>query len=269
MRHANLHKRVVAIALFTLGLGLSDAGSADFVIAQENLIQFTEQTFLQQVFGNQRSYDAARKQLDQALSVQIAFVENAVELSDEQIDKLELAGRGDIHRFFSDFERVKRGMKFGGVPRDEWQAVWQKTQPLSLRYTAGLHGPNSLLKKTIASTLDDQQRQSFDGMQKDRAVAIYVDNIRMTLAMLDRKVPLTRRQRESVIELLVNETEPPDFYGRANMQFYVVLSQMGKLPQDDLKELFDQNEWRVVQGMLQQAKAIEQTLKAQREALEQ
>ncbi len=234
-----------------------------------DLIQFTEQSFIQNVFGNQRSYAAARKYTDEALQIQIDFVASAVQLSDQQREKLELAGQGDIHRFFNEYERVKRGMTFGGIPRDEWQAVWRKTQPLSTKFAAGLHGPKSLFAKTVSSALDDHQRAEFDEMKETRDIAIYVDNIRMTLSMLERKVPLTRKQRDTIIELLVDETEPPDYYGQASMHFYVVLVQMAKMPQEKLKPVFSNDEWQVIDGMLRQAKAMEQTLKMQREALGQ
>lgn len=269
MTNRSVINRTVAVILIAFCTAMPSAAAFEIVMAAENLVQFTEQSFIQNVFGNQRSYAAARKYAEQALLVQIEFVENAVVLTEAQRSKLELAGHGDIHRFFNDYERVKRGMTFGGIPRDEWQAVWQRTQPLATRYKAGLHGSKSLFAKTVASTLESDQRNSFQEMKKDRDVAIYIDNIRMTLSMVDRKVPLTRRQRETITELLVNETTPPDFYGQANMHFYVVLFQMAKLPEEDLKSNFSVAEWRVLKAMLQQAKAMEHTLNLQRKALEE
>lgn len=258
-----------ALALLAATFGARQSAAAEFIVAQNDLIQFTEQAFIQNVFGNQRSFAAARKQSDEALQVQIDFVENAVTLSKDQRDKLELAGHADISRFFNEYEKVKRGMTFGGIPRDEWQQVWQRTQPLSTRYQAGLHGSHSLFRKTINATLGPEQRESFESMKRDRNVAIYIDNIRMTLSMLDRKVPLMRRQRQEITDLLIDQTEPPEFYGQASMHFYVVMGQMANLREGDLKKVFNDKEWKVVDAMLRQAKAMERTLKLQREALEQ
>ncbi|MCG8648238.1 MAG: hypothetical protein MI861_00305 [Pirellulales bacterium] len=245
------------------------AVAVDVVMFQQDLIQFTEQSFIQNIFRNQQSFASARKHCEQALKVQIDFVENSVTLTDQQRRKLELAGRGDIHRFFTDVQRVKRGIKFGGIPRDQWQQVWQKTQPLQARYSAGLHGSNSLFAKTISAALEPSQRETFAATKRKREQAIYEDNIRMALSMLDRKVPLTRRQRLTVTELMLKETSPPTFYGEASMHFYVVLFQMTQVPQDELKSIFADNEWQVVDGMLRQAKAMEHTLKLQQEALEE
>lgn len=241
----------------------------DIVMADENLIQFSEQAFTQNVFGNQRTYDKAVQHCEQALQVRIDFVVNATQASDDQRRKLYLAGSGDIHRFFTEYERVKRGMRFGRIPRDEWNAVWQKTRPLSTRFAAGLHGPNSLFNKTISSVLNDSQSVEYAAMQKKRATAIYIDNIRMALSMIDRKVALTRKQRDSIIEMMIKETEPPKYYGQSSMNYYIVLFQMTKLPNAALKSLFEEKEWAIINGMLVQAKGMEQTIKQQIQAIEQ
>jgi hypothetical protein len=268
MFHRQLIARSLATLVFSCLMTLSVA-AIDVVVMQNDLIQFTEQAFIQNVFGNHRTYTAAREHSEKTLQVQIEYIEDAVQLSDEQRGKLELAGHGDIHRFFTDFESVKRGMEFGGIPRDEWQQVWQRTQPLATRFAAGLHGPRSLLTKSVASTLAPEQQERFDAMKRERDVAIYTDNIRMTLSLIDRKVPLTRQQRETITQMLVRTTAPPEYYGQASMHFYVVLIQMADLPRAQFKAVFNESEWKIIDGLLRQAKAMQRTLELQQEALGQ
>ncbi len=267
--HRSMIARTGGIILISCCLAALPAGAVQVALAADDLIQFTEQSFIQNVFSNQRSYVAARQHCQQALKVHIDFIDNAVALNEAQRDQLELAGLGDIHRFFTEYERVKRGMTFGGIPRDEWQAVWQRTQPLAARYAAGLHGPKSLFSKTIASALDADQQARYEVIKKERDVAIYIDHIRMTLSMIDRKIPLTETQRDSVIDLLVKHTAPPVFYGQSTLHFYVVLGQMANLPANELKPIFTETEWPIVDGMLRQARAMEATLRLQREAINQ
>ena len=267
-----VHRQLIVSSLAALVFGCLTAlpvAAAELVVMQNDLIQFTEQSFIQNVFGKHRTYTAAREHSEKTLQVQIEYIENAVTLSDKQRGKLELAGQADIHRFFTDYETVKRGMTFGGIPRDEWQEVWQRTQPLSTRFAAGLHGPRSLLVKSIASTLGPEQRESFDAMKRERDVAIYIDNIRMTLALIDRKVPLTRQQRETITEMLVRTTDPPQFYGQASMRFYVILIQMAELPRPQFKAVFNDDEQKLIDGLLREATAMQRTLKLQQEALGQ
>jgi hypothetical protein len=266
------HRHLIVPTLAALICGGSiapTAGAVDVLMMQNDLIQFTEQSFIQNVFGNYRTYNAAREHAENALQVQIDFVANAVPLSDDQKNKLELAGRGDIHRFFTDYERVKRGMTFGGIPRDEWQEVWQKTQPLSTRFAAGLHGARSLLAKSITSTLAPEQKEVFDAMKRQRDTDIYLDHIRMTLALIDRKIPLTRQQRDTVTQMLIRGTTPPLFYGQSNSRLYVVLLKMTELPEEELRAVFNQDEWKIVDALLRQARAMERSLQQQLEALGQ
>ncbi len=252
---------IIAVSFLAL-VAVAKPASAQVVMAND-LIQFTEQSFVQNIFGNQRTHAAAKKRTDEALQVQIDFVDMAVHLTDAQREKLELAGSGDIHRFFNDYERVKRGMTFGGIPRDEWQQVWQKTRPLQTRYNAGLHGPKSLFAKTVNSILDENQQHEFEAMKRQREKAIYIDNIRMTLSMIERKVPMTRKQRDAIIELIVDETKPPRYYGQSSMHFYAVLLQMSKVPTEKLRPYFNDDEWKVIAAMIQQGKAMEPHLQAQ------
>ena len=48
-------------------LGTSRSLAFEFVIAANDLIQFTEQSFMQNVFGNQRTYTAAKKNCARSL----------------------------------------------------------------------------------------------------------------------------------------------------------------------------------------------------------
>ena len=268
MFHRQLFARLLAALMFVC-LVMLPVAAIDVLVMQNDLIQFTEQAFIQNVFGNHRTLSAAQEHTEKSLQIEIDFIASAVELSDDQRSKLELAGRADIHRFFTDYETVKRGMTFGGIPRDQWQQVWQQAQPLSTRFAGGLHGPRSLLSKAIASTLGPEQQERFDAMKRQHDVAVYADNIRMTLALLDRKVPLTRQQRESIQQMLVRATKPPQSYGEPNMRFYVVVIQMANLPREEFKAVFNDDEWKVMDGLLRQAKAMERTLKIQLQALGQ
>ena len=71
------------IACVILMIAMAGPLPAERLVAANNdLIQFTEQSFIQNVFGNHRSYAAARKHAENELSLQIEFVDNAVTLTD-------------------------------------------------------------------------------------------------------------------------------------------------------------------------------------------
>jgi hypothetical protein len=58
---------------------------------------------------------------------------------------------------------------------------------------------------------------------------------------------------------MVNETKPARKSGPYD--YYIIVVQLGRLPEAKLKPLFDQSQWRVVSRMLTQYKGMEQWLK--------
>ena len=104
-------------------------------------------------------------------------------------------------------------------------------------------------------------------MRRARSIAIYRDNIRMSLVMLERKVPLTQQQRETITEVLIKDTKPPEYYGQRTMNYYVVFGKMAE-KEAEVKELFLDAEWKVVGAILRQAKAMQRTLQLQAQAWE-
>jgi hypothetical protein len=72
--------------------------------------------------------------------------------------------------------------------------------------------------------------------------------------MLEQAMPLRDAQRRGLIDLLMKETKPTRTTGIYD--FYVVMYQVGKLPEEKLKPLFAAGEWKVMQRQLAQYKAI-------------
>lgn len=58
--------------------------------------------------------------------------------------------------------------------------------------------------------------------------------------------------------LLLQETGPPRQFGQYD--FYVVMVQMARIPEDKLKPLFDATQWRTMQRQLDGMRGMEQWL---------
>jgi hypothetical protein len=180
-------------------------------------------------------------------------VENAYLLTSDQKTKLELAGEIDIHRFFFDYAIAKQGLKFGTIPRDQWQtqfaAAQKKILPLKTRYSNGLHGESSLFDKTMTTVLDKQQNESVQALFRERERLRYANYIQATLKFVDRRIPLTASQRSTISELLLTHTKPPESFGTSSTPLYVVLSRMGKI-EDELGEVFSDKEMVVIRQLI-------------------
>lgn len=253
--------RIVKASLCITATLLMVAGSnqraAAFDAARVQLVQFTEKTFDQISFGTLTAIGAERR-CGESLQARMDLLEKAVVISDAQRSKLELAGQIDIERFFAGYEEVKRNFKFGSMPQNEWRATVTRMQaeakPIKAKYEAGIHGKSSLYAKTLTKTLDPDQLTSLQTLDRVRANRTYANYIRYTFAFLDPKVPLTKLQRDTITELMLQKTTPPDSYGTALQPAYRVLSRMAQI-EDQINDLFSDQEWAVIRDLLKRAKA--------------
>lgn len=246
----------LTVPLFVLAGSTNRAVAFDLVRVQ--LVQFTEKTFDQNNFGKLTVIGAERK-CRESLQAQIELLEKAFVMSEAQRTKLELAGELDIARFFASYEDLKRRFKFGGMTRNEWQATIAKMQteakPIKAKYEAGMHGKSSLFAKTLTRILDPKQRATLRSLHQTRAIRTYANYIRYTLAFVDPQLPLTKLQRDTITELMLQKTSPPDSYGTSLTPAYRVLSRMAQI-EDQIRELFSDQEWVVISALVTRAKQM-------------
>lgn len=250
----------LSAVLVMVATTLSSASSA---LAQAiQTVTINENQVEQMIFRGSRSRTG--QGLEQAvnrLELQLDLVELIGDVSDGQRETLELAGWGDIQRFFDRVELFKRSAPTGQVPMQEYQQLWQKVQPLQMRFQNGLHGPGSLFRKTLATTLTENQWERFEQLERDRHRRHYEAIVRATVASIEGTIPLTSRQRTQLIELITGKTDPPETYGRSYNQFRVIIWKMSQIPEEELKPVFLENEWKVMQALLQQGRFAEQEIR--------
>src|SRR5690606_12588529 len=104
------------------------------------------------------------------------------------------------------------------VTMQRYQELMQEVQPLQRRFAAGLHGSGSLFHKTVQSTLDERQIETFRRIDEQRRRKQYEAIVRATVAQIDQAVPLTADQRTRLIDLVLTETDPPVTYGLSQYQ---------------------------------------------------
>ena len=223
---------------------LAQFGIAQFNIDDDQLISWA--------FENQSSVNDARQRAEELLNGQIEFVAVIGTLRPDQRQRLELAGQGDISRFFADAETLMRTLPRGNLTQEEWQGVWQKLSPIRERYTQGLNGRESLFQKALRSVLTAEQIDTYREVARQRAQRHYRALVGMAVAEIEIKLPLTIDQRTELVELLMKETDPPRGVVNNYLQTAYVQWQMSKLPEEKLRAIFDEVEWKLMQGMMQQ-----------------
>jgi hypothetical protein len=212
----------------------------------------------QWIFGRFGGAGGARNRLDSALALRIDDLERAFGVTEGQKKKLQLAGRGDIKRFFDRVDDVKR--KFVQLQNSPNNNIWQEIQPLQVELNAGIFGDDSIFTKTITRTLNDDQAARYESMLRERTSGRRRATIDWFVVHIDKGLGLSDDQRSRLGEMLVNETPAPRRFGQGD--YWFLMYEMSLLPEGKLKPIFDIPQWRLLSRQFMQARGMEQWLRS-------
>ncbi len=248
----------VLLAAVPTGVALGQAK-----INRTSTFQFSERWFEQSCFG-QLTEAMARRSCQELLAKRIELANESVSLTDDQQQKLLIAGQIDIQRFFADFDSLKREFEFRNVTAAQWEELRPQvntlTEPYSTRIVNGLNGEHSLYAKTLAGCVDPESvakiQAAYLNFSRDR----YALKINQTLSQIMRtsadrieirntikeirwkildqsiridlsKAPETASKtvRESIVDLMLQHTSPPEFYGNSRNYVTIVSARMNEI----------------------------------------
>lgn len=195
----------------------------------------SEQQFDAWVFRQDRTPEAARWRLDSLLELQIDEYDRACKLSTDQKQKMQLAGRGDIKRFFDRYETAKERFRTLGNDQQNVQEILQEANPLSSTLQAGLFGEASLLRRSIPNVLGSEQLAHYQSVVEEQMRARHQATINLVVTSLEQAGKFPKDRREKFIDLMTRETKLRQKPGQYD--FYYLLGQLGKLPDNKYKPL--------------------------------
>ncbi|NQV26226.1 MAG: hypothetical protein HQ518_17870 [Rhodopirellula sp.] len=222
-------------------------------------VGFTDEQFEQWVFQQYGNAATTRTRLRESLELYTEDVDQTCDLSDAQLRKLQLAGQGDIERFFRAYEKVKT--KFQAIRNDQQKVneIWQDISPLQIRMTTGLFDRDSLLQKSLVNTITREQFLKYAKVDEERRRFHHESKIGLVITLLDQSAPVTSKQRRQLTELLRSETKLPRKSGQYD--YYAMMYQVSKISEDKLKPILDDIQWRVFNQQFNQMRGMEQWLK--------
>lgn len=266
----SLSHRASVVTLVLLGLlGIGSSANAQDeddeppqagVEVQVQNFEIQENQFDSWIFQNFPTAAAARKKLDQMLSLQMDDVDRACQLTEPQKKKLQLAGRGDIMHFYEQVEVVRKKFLLVRKDQQKFNEIWQDISPLQVKFQAGLFGDDSFYHKTLRNMLKGEQLSKYSQIDGERRKFQYRAKVELVVAMLENAMPLRDEQRQKLITLIVDETKPPRSFGQ-QQDYYIVMWNVSKIPEKTLKPLFTDAEWKVLNQQFQQVRGLEQWLK--------
>jgi hypothetical protein len=214
--------------------------------------------FEQWVYNRSGGAGIARNRLNATLDLHIDEVCRVCRITPEQKKKLQVAGRGDIKRFFDRVDEAKR--RYMRVMNDPNHNIWEDVQPLQAILGRGLFGDDSIFSKTVKSTLTDEQAAKLSALQEHRRTTRYRATLDWFVAHVDKALGMTALQRKRFTELILAETRPPRRLGQSD--YYLLMYQASQVSEDKMKPIFDAMQWRVLSGSLNQGRGMKQWLKA-------
>jgi hypothetical protein len=273
MRRISRHALTLplAAALFLGGLGtawLRGEGDDDDLVEirgeQKGQIAFgnvgrmmiSERNIDGWIYGNE---SRGRDWLEASLKQRVDELAKTCSLSETQRRKLNLAGEGDIQRFETRVAELKTKCHSGAIRPNEWNAMFQKTQPLRAELQRGLFGGGSLFHKTLLTALRPEQAALGEQIDRERRNYRYRARVELCVAQLDGVVGLRDEQRRRLVQLILDKTRPPKSFGQ--FERFIVLVQMSRLPENTLKPVFEPAQWPEVHKRLAQARRMIPALK--------
>lgn len=222
-------------------------------------VGFTDEQFEQWVFQQYGNAATARTKLKESLELYTEDVDLSCGLSDTQKQKMRLAGRGDIERFFRTFEDVKK--KFQLIRNDQQKVneIFQDISPLQARMMTGLFDRDSLLRKCLVNTITREQFLKYHKVDEERSRFHHESKIGLVVTMLDQYAPITAEQRQQLSALLLRETRPLRKSGQYD--YYVMMHQVSKIDEEKFKTILDDIQWQVFNQQFGQMRGMDQWLK--------
>jgi hypothetical protein len=195
----------------------------------------------------------ARTSLETILALKIEHLERACGISGSQKRKLQLAGRGDIKRFFDRVADQRRRYEQVKDNQQELGKLQTEIQQLASLRGKPMFEEGSIFGKTLLKLLTADQVVKIETAARQSRRFRHRAKVDLVVQSLDVVAGLSDEQRERLTRVLLRETRPAR-NSSVDFDVEIVFAQAGDLPESKIKAIFDQDQWRAVAPLLQTLK---------------
>jgi hypothetical protein len=182
-------------------------------------------------------------------------MEQTCGLTEDQADKLRLAGRGDFKEFFRLVNEKRREWRANCGDQNRLDRIHREVRPLRERWVAEPFLEGSFFSKSLAKTLNQSQIAKYDAAVSEMKELEHRDLIEFFVWAETGTLRLNDEQCRRLKELLTTETRHsrrmPQFRYRA------LLVQTSRIPEARIKPIFDVSQWGVLCRQFDEAKRSE------------
>ena len=193
--------------------------------------------------------------LEKRLVSRISELQALYHLSEAQVEKLHLAGRGDIKRYADRLDSLVKGMT-----ESENSGLAREMRDLE-RTRDRLFDDGSLLSKTIVNTLSQEQLAQIEATIRQENMLLYRDAVKQAAHSLAGLANLSVLQTDELSKLILAETRPPRRFGRSD--YALVMFQASTLSESKLEPIFLEDQWKVLKAHFKSWSDAEQFLKSE------
>ncbi len=212
------------------------------------------------LFQLHRTESGTRSHLQKQLALAIDQIGRNVELGEEQKQKLELAGSGDVAKFFDQVEEIRAEFsddKLNMNNGNDINKVFQRIQPLQQQLQVSLFGDGSIFASVSKGILDESQQSKLNEAEMERVRFHFDASLKNAIAKVERTSPLRKSQRERILELAL-AAEPPLKSGRRLSSF--ALYRLAKM-KPQLEDILEKSQLAAMEPLLAQGARLEGMLR--------
>jgi hypothetical protein len=219
----------------------------------------SDQEFERWVFGPQRDADTVRRLLESRLKSRIEYIDHLHGITKDERKKLQLAGQGDIKRFFDRVEEARKQLRLAAADRIQFDRAVRDLRALSNHYESGIFNDQSMSAKTLKRILKQKPATQAERDRGARRISLYQSRLEWVALTLQKSLFLSDQQRQRLLTLLLEETRPPQQFGP--FDYFGIVFQASELPESKLRPIFDDNQWRALRREFDNAKRLENMLR--------
>jgi len=209
--------------------------------------------------GTARSAAAGKARLQSQLDLQIAEIARLCQLTETQLQKLKLAGGGDIKRFFDRYTKLREQFLEVRFDQDLINNFWAELEPLQMEIQSGLFHDESMLQRVVPKTLDDAQRAIYEKETLARRTFRMLAKLELVLVAADDSLGLMIDQRERLTELCKKHVRPLRRFSQYDS--FVILYELSRIPDDEVREILDADQMKAWQQATALGREKEQFLR--------
>jgi len=187
-------------------------------------------------YGQSGTAPAARARLQELLALRLDNLERTCGLKETQRKTIDLAGQGDIKRFFDAIDEKRRQMRT--APEGELNRLRNEMQASARSLDSAALDERSFVQKMVRRTLSADQLALYQSDRRQARAFRHQALVEATVGIFDLGVGLDDAQRRALTRLLLSETRLPKIAADKRAECIFVLGHAALMPDSKLGPIF-------------------------------